>query len=112
VILTQGILVSDKELSVFYFLVFGTCLALVALFFSCLAVSAFTCFCTACLCVAFGDLSPMTRRVRSMRTSVNRRLVCFCCGNCYPDIRRFNFHGSSVIRDTLEKVVNTFRSCR
>ena len=54
-----------------YFLVFGTCLALAALFFSCLAASAFTCFWTTCLCVAFGDLSPMTRRVRSMTTGVN-----------------------------------------
>jgi hypothetical protein len=51
---------TDCESCVFYFLVFGTCLALAALFFSCLAASALTCFCTVCLCVAFGDLSPMT----------------------------------------------------
>jgi hypothetical protein len=54
-----------------YFLVFATCLAVAAFFFCWFAVAAFTCFCAACLCVAFGDLSPMTRRLRSMATGVN-----------------------------------------
>jgi hypothetical protein len=60
----------------FYFLAFGICLALAAWFF-CFAASAFTFFCTACLCVAFGDLSPMIRSVRSMTTSVNPEGVGF-----------------------------------
>ena len=59
-------------------------MALTALFFSCLAASALTCFCTACLCVAFGDLSPMTRRVRSMATGVNRRPVRFLLRQLLP----------------------------
>jgi hypothetical protein len=54
-----------------YFSVFATCLAVAAFFFFWFAVAAFTCFCAACLCVAFGDLSPMTRRLRSMATGVN-----------------------------------------
>src|SRR5262249_19910536 len=62
---------TDCKRCVFYFLVFGTCLALAALFFFVLAACAFSCFCDACLCAAFGDLSPMIRRVRSMTTGVN-----------------------------------------
>jgi hypothetical protein len=53
-----------------YYLGFGTCLALGALFFF-FAALAFACFCAACLCVAFGDLSPMSRRVRFMTNGVN-----------------------------------------
>ena len=50
------------ERNAFYFLAFGACLALAALFFFCLAASAFTCFCAACFCAAFGDLSPIIRK--------------------------------------------------
>jgi hypothetical protein len=40
------------------------------------------------LCVAFGDLSPMIRRVRSMTTAVNPEAGCVSyCGNCHPHIR-------------------------
>ncbi|MDQ3622280.1 MAG: hypothetical protein M3463_07305 [Verrucomicrobiota bacterium] len=42
-----------------YFFGFTTCLAAVAFFFCCVAVLAFACFCAACFCVDFGDLSPM-----------------------------------------------------
>jgi hypothetical protein len=47
-----------------YFLAFGACLALFFWF-------ALACFCTACLCVAFGDLSPMNPRLKSLLTNVN-----------------------------------------
>jgi hypothetical protein len=51
------------------YLGFGTGFALGALvfFFAALAF----CFCAACLCVAFGDLSPMNRRVRFLTIGVN-----------------------------------------
>ena len=52
-----------------YYLGFGTCFELEELFF--FAALAFACFCAACLCVAFGDLSPMTRRLRSSTNGVN-----------------------------------------
>ena len=42
-----------------YFLVFAICLALTASFFFWLSTDAFACFCTACLFLDFGDLSPM-----------------------------------------------------
>jgi len=54
-----------------YYLGFGTCFALAALFFFWFAALAFTCFCAACLCAAFGDLSPMIRRIRSLTNGVN-----------------------------------------
>ena len=75
---------TDCEYCLFYFFVFETCLALAALFFSCLPASAFICFCTACLCVAFGDLSPMIQSVRSTGTGVNRRLVRFLLRQLLP----------------------------
>jgi hypothetical protein len=51
------------------YLGFGTGFALGVLvfFFAALAF----CFCAACLCVAFGDLSPMSGRVRSLTNGVN-----------------------------------------
>ena len=51
------------------YLGFGTGFALGALvfFFAALAF----CFCAACLCVAFGDLSPIERRVRFLTIGVN-----------------------------------------
>jgi hypothetical protein len=51
------------------YLGFGTGFELGALvfFFAALAF----CFCAACLCVAFGDLSPMNRRVRFLTIGVN-----------------------------------------
>jgi hypothetical protein len=35
------------------------------------AATAFACFCAACLCVAFGDLSPIFQMVRFMTKGVN-----------------------------------------
>ncbi len=51
------------------YLGFGTGFALGALvfFFAALAF----CFCAACLCVAFGDLSPIDQRVRFLTNGVN-----------------------------------------
>jgi hypothetical protein len=57
-----------------YFLVFGICLALVASFFFWLSTSAFDCFCTACLLLAFGDLSPMDCTLRSEGTPINSEI--------------------------------------
>jgi hypothetical protein len=52
-----------------YFLALGACLALFFWF----AASVFACFCAACLCVAFGDLSPMNPRLKFILTNVNHR---------------------------------------
>ena|ERR1700761_3427891 len=60
---------SDAVVLRFCYLGFGTCFELEELFF--FAALAFACFCAACLCVAFGDLSPMTRRLRSGTKGVN-----------------------------------------
>ena len=57
-----------------YFLVFATCLALAASFFFWLTLSTFVCFCAACLLLAFGDLSPMSRRLRSEVTPINSEI--------------------------------------
>jgi hypothetical protein len=59
----------DSEPLLRDYLGFGTGFALGALvfFFAALAF----CFCAACLCVAFGDLSPMNRRVRFLTIGVN-----------------------------------------
>ena len=62
--------VSRCDLRIFCYLGFGTCFALGALFFF-FAALAFACFCAACLCVAFGDLSPIIRRVSSTTNGVN-----------------------------------------
>jgi hypothetical protein len=64
------------EWYVFYFLAFGACMALAALFFFCLAASAFSCFCAACFCAAFGDLSPIDPRIRSIPNGVNPEKQC------------------------------------
>ena len=58
-------------IGLYYFLVFGTCLALAASFFFWLVASAFACLCAACLLVAFGDLSPINRMLRFKITGVN-----------------------------------------
>src|ERR1700757_311885 len=54
-----------------YFFVFATCLALAASFFLWLSTSAFACFCAACLSLAFGDLSPINRTLRSEAAHFN-----------------------------------------
>ena len=59
----------DSETLLRDYLGFGTGFELGALvfFFAALAF----CFCAACLCVAFGDLSPMNRKVRFLTIGVN-----------------------------------------
>jgi hypothetical protein len=57
-----------------YFLAFGICLALVASFFFWLTTSAFVCFCTACLLLSLGDLSPMSLKLMSEGTPINSEI--------------------------------------
>jgi hypothetical protein len=59
----------DSETRLRDYFGFGTGFELGALvfFFAALAF----CFCAACLCVAFGDLSPMNRKVRFLTIGVN-----------------------------------------
>lgn len=81
------------------YLGFGTGFELGALFFF-FAATAFACFCAACLCVAFGDLSPIFQMVRFMRKGVNtdRDLAG-------EFVALFTSHPYFWIQETLHKTV-------
>jgi len=49
----------NSLLLVFYFLGFAACFAATDALLFCFVAAAFACFCAACFCVDFGDLSPI-----------------------------------------------------
>jgi hypothetical protein len=50
----------NSRLGLFYFFGFAACFAAAIARPFCLVAAAFACFCAACFCVAFGDLSPIS----------------------------------------------------
>src|SRR5687767_11621980 len=64
----------------FYFFLFALLLAASACRFLSFAVFVFTCFCAACLCTAFGDLSPISFTFVVYCT--DRRIESFPASDC------------------------------
>lgn len=75
--LVSGVACRGLDSCVSYCLPFGTCFAVAALFFFWFAAVAFACFWDACLCAAFGDLSPMIQKIGPMTYGVNSDVGAF-----------------------------------
>src|SRR5881396_503774 len=80
----------------------GACFAATACCFFWFAAFALSCFCAACLCTAFGDLSPIIslpfgcwftdpQHAHVSESDWNRELHCGCCqtanvSSCFPTV--------------------------
>jgi hypothetical protein len=82
-----------------YFLAFGICLALVASFFFWLTTSAFVCFCTACLLLSLGDLSPMSLKLMSEGTPINSEICAESLAGAGTGARSHNLGAGRALRE-------------